>query len=432
LPDYYWIDDSFATELALLKHICTIIGTVSAIALMLASATAMAQISSFEQIAKQALATHPAILAKFSSSAAAKAELEGATWQRFPTPTIEANNDNNGVKTTLLRVQQPIWAGGRIDAGIDAAHSRHQASETAIQETKQEIILRVIAAYIEALRQQARQETLAQGVQEHERLLGLITRRVEHEVSPRIDQELAQSRLYQANNDLSSVKQALANALTQLSQLSGMSVRKVSALDVDSLPGQQSKESTLEQAIAWSPTLRRLSFEEDAAQAEVESKRASYLPQVSVRYENAYTSAPLNGVPAYSTNRFLVVVEAQTGAGLSAWSGVDAAIARRDAARQQRETALRDLQERFSMDWDELLAARTRFENATLASRGAKEVFESYTRQYTAGRKTWLDVLNTVRESTQSDVAATDANAQVTGALLRLRLVSGNLKGLPE
>src|SRR5476651_2415892 len=129
------------------KQICTIIGTVVTTALALVSATAMAQTSSFEQIAKQALATHPAILSKLSSSAAAKADLEGASWQRYPTPTLEANNDNTGVRTTLLRVQQPLWAGGRIDAGIDAAQSRHQASETAIEETKQEIILRIIAAY---------------------------------------------------------------------------------------------------------------------------------------------------------------------------------------------------------------------------------------------------------------------------------------------
>jgi adhesin transport system outer membrane protein len=416
----------------LFKHIRTIVETLVAILLMLGSATAMAQTSSFDQIAKQALATNPAILSKTSSSTAAKADVEGAAWQRYPTPSVEFNYDDSNTKTNMLRVQQPLWTGGRISSGIDAANSRYQASETAIQETKQDIITRVIAAFIEAVRQQARQETLAEGVRQHERLLGLIARRVEADVSPRVDRDLAQSRLYQASNDLSSVKQALGNALTQLSQLSGMPVHKVGPLDADSLPAQQSKESMLEQAIAWSPTLRRLSFEEEAAQAEIESKRASYKPQVSLRYENSYSSATLNGVPAYNTNRLLLVVEAQTGAGLSALSGVDAAIARRDAARQQRETAVRDLNERFAIDWDEMLAARTRLENAKLASAVSKEVYESYARQYTAGRKTWLDVLNTVREYTQSDVAATDAGAQVTGASLRLSLLTGKLTGLPE
>jgi adhesin transport system outer membrane protein len=392
----------------------------------------LAQPWPFAQIAKDALATHPAIRARQSSSAAAQADLEGASWQRYPTPTLEAGRDHRGVRTTMLRVQQPLWAGGRITAGIDAARSRYQASERAVNEAQQDVILRVIAAYAEALRQQGREETILKGVEQHERLLGLITRRVQHEASPRVDQELAQSRLYQANNDLSTVRQSLSNALTQLSQLAGKTITRVSAPDIDGVLGPKSRDLAIEQALAWSATLRRLAHEEEAAQAEVETRRAAYKPQISVRYENAYASAPLNGNPGYSTSRLMLVAEAQTGAGLSALSGVDAAIARQEAVRQQRETAVRDVQERVAMDWDEWAAARARLENALVASRSAREVYESYTRQYTAGRKTWLDVLNAVRESTQSEVAVTDASAQAMAASMRLKVLTGNLTGLIE
>lgn len=55
------------------------------------------------------------------------------------------------------------------------------------------------------------------------------------------------------------------------------------------------------------------------------------------------------------------------------------------------------------------------------------EVFESYSRQYIAGRKTWIDVLNAVRETTQSDFALADARAQVVAAGERLRLRTGAL-----
>jgi adhesin transport system outer membrane protein len=257
-----------------------------------------------------------------------------------------------------------------------------------------------------------------------------MTRRVEQEVSPRVDQDLAHARLLQANNDLSTIRQALASALTQLSQLAGTPIRTVSALDVHALPGPGNRDDALEQAATLSPTLRRLAFEEEAAQAEIQAKKAGYKPQLAVRYEHGYASAPLNGIPAYTTNRLMLVVQAQTGAGLSALSGVEAAVAKREAARLQRETALRDLQERVSLDWEEAEAARTRFANATIASRSAREVYESYTRQFTAGRKTWLDVLNAVRESTQSEVAVMDASAQAAAASLRLRLVTGNLTGL--
>ena len=414
----------------MLKRCCMMIPAAVAVALATASVTAAAQTWSFEQIAKQALASHPAIRSRQSSSAAAKAELDQAEWERYPTPSLELNNDTDNTRNAVFRLQQPLWTGGRITAGIDAAQSRLQASQTAADETRQDVVLRVIAAYVEALRQQARQKAIAEGVQQHERLLGLMTRRVEQQVSPAVDQELAQSRLLQANNDLSTVSQALANALTQLSQLAGTPVRAVSSFDVYGLPGPRNRDEALEQAMTRSPTLRRLAFEEEAAQAEIQAKKAAYMPQLAVRYEHGYASAPVNGVPAFTSDRLMLVLVAQTGAGLSALSGVDAAVARREAIRLERDSAARDVQERVSVDWDEAEAARVRLENATLASSSSREVYESYSRQFAAGRKTWLDVLNAVRESTQSEVAVMDASAQAAGASLRLRLVTGNLTGI--
>jgi adhesin transport system outer membrane protein len=53
------------------------------------------------------------------------------------------------------------------------------------------------------------------------------------------------------------------------------------------------------------------------------------------------------------------------------------------------------------------------------------EVSDSYARQYTTGRKTWIDVLNAVRETTQAELAMVDAAAQADAASLRLRLRTG-------
>ncbi len=401
-----------------------------ALALAAASSPASAQAWSFDQLARQAAVTHPAVLGRLSSSAAAESDLEGASWQRFPTPTLEVGKDYRGTRTTVFRVQQPVWSGGRITANIDAARSRWHAAQQAVEEMRQDILLRVIAGYAEAVRQQGRQAGVLRGIEQHQRLLDLITRRVAQEASPRVDQELAQSRLYQARNDLSASAQALAIALAQLSQLTGSTVPAVAPLDDRPMALPRSRLMALDEALGWSYQLRRLAHEEEAAQAEVAAKRAAYMPQISVRYENGYASAPLNGLPAYPSSRVLLVAEAQTGAGLSAVSGVRSAAARQDAVREQRAAAVRDIQERVSADWEEWTAAQNRLDNALRASTSAREVFDSYTRQYSAGRKTWLDVLNAVREATLSDVAVTEARAQVVAAQLRLALLTGHLTGM--
>ncbi len=398
------------------------IGALSALVLGLSSQAAFAQTWTFDQAMQSALSSHPAVLGKLSSSAAAKAEREGAEWQRYPTPSIEAAAQSGGGYNTVLRLQQPLWTGGRITAGIEAAGRRSEAAEAAVAEARQDIGLKVIAAFTEAQRQQARQVTAVTGVNEHEKLLKMIGRRVEREVSPPVDKGFAQSRLFQAANDLSAVTQARANALTQLTQLTGKTVSDVAGEMGDSgAPG--SREAALDQAMGYSPTLRRLAFEEAAAEEDIASKRSAYMPQLAVRLEHSTGST--TGLT--NDSRALLVLEAQPGAGLSAISGVEAAIARREAVRQSREVALRDLRERVTVDWNELVAARLRLDNARQARTMSTEVFESYARQYTTGRKTWIDVLNAVREATQSGFAVADAAAQVAAAALRLRLLAGGL-----
>lgn len=382
---------------------------------------------SFGEVTRLALQTHPTVLSKEFLSAAARDAVDAASWGRYPTPTVEAGNDTNGVITTTLRVQQPIYNFGRVTSEINAAQARREAADSGVEEARENIASKVIAAYVDALQQQERKEAAAQEAETLESLLMLIKRRVEAEASPRIDLDLAQSRLYQANNNLAQAKRALGGALTRLSQLAGKTIDGVIARDAGS-GGPRTMAEAQEQARNFSATLRRLAHEEDAAGSDAETRKARYLPQLSARYENSYASASVNGASPYSTKRVYLVIQSETGAGLSAASEIHAARAQQEAARQEKESALRDLDERVANDWETLVAARSMLGNSRLASASSKQIYQSYSRLYTAGKKTWLDVLNAVRDATQADLAESDARAQALGAELRLRLATGQLK----
>lgn len=387
-----------------------------------ASAAQADSLPTFDRVLDASLTQHPAILGKRSARDAASAEKDGAEWARFPSPSIEATSGSDGrAAAGLLRIDQPLWAGGRISAGIDAAGSRLDAAGAALDETTLDVSLRVIAAYLEALRQKAREAHAASGVQAHEKLLAMIRRRVTQEVSSQTDQRLAESRLYQTTNELSQVTQSFNNALTQLAQLSGQSVREVSWQGLDEQGVPVTLDAALEAALASSPTLRRLRHDEEAATAEIDQKRSAYMPQVVLRFERS------SGGGVAADSRALLVLAAQPGAGLSSVSGVDAAIARREAARRARDAAEREVRERVAVDWNEWTAARSRLEAARLSSFMSNEVFTSYERQYVIGRKSWIEVLNAVREATQAQFAAEDARAQVVAAGLRLRAYAGLL-----
>ncbi len=393
--------------------------TVSLVVLVLWAVTTQAQpVWGIGQLLGAALSSHPLVMGKRAAQGAAQADRDGADWQRYPAFSMEASTQSSGA--SLIRLEQPIWTGGRITAGIDAAGSRLDAAGAALEEARQELSFKVIAASTEALRQQARQQHAMAGVKEHEKLLAMIQRRVIQEVSPMADQRLAASRLFASANELSLSTQALNNALAQLTQLAG---QPVTAIALQSLPESGALASltvAMSHALGYSPTLRRLKFEEATAQADIAAKRAAYMPQIMLRLENS-TSVQT------TEQRAMLVLLAQPGAGLSAKSGADAAVARREAARLTSEAGERDMRERLTLDWNEWNETRLRLDNANQARGMSTEVFESYARQYTTGRKTWIDVLNAVREATQSELAVDDLQAQMFAAGLRLQVLTGTL-----
>ena len=397
-----------------------------AVLFSLCLAEASAETWTFEQLANEACATYPSVISKESSRDAAKADVQSAEWQRFPMPGVVADSDKNGNSNFTLRVQQILWAGGKISSEIDAARSLYGASGKAIRETQYDIVLTVIDAYIEAVRQQTRKTISRNNVKQHERLDEMIERRVVAEVSSEADRKLSLSRLSQASNDLSTIEQALSKSMTQLSQFSGKNVMGVAPINSETIGLPENKEAAIKQGIDWSPTLARLSFEEKAAEAQIKVKKSVYWPTVALRYEKIYG----RNVDYADTNdeRIMVVLEAQPGAGLSALSGVDAAVSRYKALREQRKVVSRELQRLISEEWDAKAAASGRLENASNALANSVEVFESYKRQYVIGRKSWLDVLNAVREATQSELYAEDTNAQIALSSLRISFLTGKLK----
>lgn len=209
------------------------------------------------------------------------------------------------------------------------------------------------------------------------------------------------------------------NAIAQLGQLCDCEVGSISESGVSDQLDVQSLNDVLLEVLAYSPALRRLRFEEKAADADIAAKRSAYSPQVSLRLEKSTGNV--------QTSRVLLVLQAQPGAGLSAMSGVDAAIARREAARMAREAAERDARDRVTLDWNEWQSARLRVDNSKLSRAMSTQVFESYARQYAIGRKSWIEVLNAVRETSLAEFSLEDARSQMIMASLRLRAQTGTL-----
>jgi outer membrane protein, adhesin transport system len=388
---------------------------------------ACAETRSFEQVIGAASAGYPTVLSKVSSREAASADVKTAEWQRYPTPSIQTTSDQFGNNNVVLRVQQVLWAGGSISNGIQSARSLREASDRAVREAQYDVVSRAIDAYVEAVRQQERKLISQKNLQQHELLDDSIKRRVASDVSPQVDQQLSRARLSQAVNDLSVISQSLARSHNSLSQLTSSTVTGVEPLDLQSIALPPDKEAAIRQAIAASPTLSRLSFEEESAEAQIKVREAVFWPSLALRYEKGFNNNALY-YGSSNDNRILAVLEAQPGAGLSAFSGVASARAKSSAAHEERRGVLLELERLISDAWNDMEAARSQLGFAATAKSSAEDVAESYKRQYIIGRKAWLDVLNAVREATQSELFVVDARAQLAVSTLRIALLTDKLK----
>lgn len=378
---------------------------------------------SLERLAAETLATYPSIMGQMREVDAARADVDAARWQRYPSPELQLSRDDTGESNVVVALQQPLWTGGRIQAGIRAAEARLGAAGHGVGEARQDLLLRLAEFYTEAARRQAQQRVHAESVTQHERLVEMIERRVAQSFSPAVDLSLAKSRLAQAASDLSAVNQALNAALRQLSELAGQPVLVVQEGFKETSLAPASLSAAEDQAMTHSPVLAALLREREAAEQDARSERARLSPVIALRLEHRDL-----GAQNRSDQRALIVLESQLGAGLSSLASVNAAAARREAVEQRRLTAERNLRTEVALAWQQWLGSRVRAQSAAQNRDGTRHVFESYARQYAIGQKSWLDLLNSVREDTLAALAVEDAHFEMRLALLRLALLTGRLE----
>jgi adhesin transport system outer membrane protein len=372
---------------------------------------------SLEQALSLAVKEHPSIAARISERRAAASKLDLAERQRYPGLSAQTNLDGAGARVTTLRVEQTLWSGGRITGEIDAARAGIRQAGALVTQAEQDIMLKVVNAFTELGRVQARQVAARSNVDEHTRLVNMIQRRVDSQVSPASDGVQAQSRMSQANAELIQLDALALRAKASLAQAIGQRVESIE------LPQSRSMDdftlaSMMTLAMDFSPALQRLESEQEAAEAEIRIRRSGAYPQLKMRLDHT------RGGSMPSTQVYLAL-DVQTGAGFSIAASVRESEARRDAIRSQIEATRRDITETVQSDWVDLRSLERQKADLATQVETTTTVFDSFVRQYAVGRKGWNDVLNAQREVAQARFQLADAEWGALRAAMRLQLTTG-------
>jgi adhesin transport system outer membrane protein len=380
------------------------------------------------------LSSHPSVRSQLAQGESAKQAVEGAQWQFYPTPSIgfeqvDANpadpsypsyGDKN---VTTLRLQQPLWTGGRLSAGLDRAEAGVLASQATLEGTRQDLAVRVVQIYADWYGALLKRQALDKSLQAHKTLREQILRRIGNGVSPQSDLTLLVGRQQQTEADLSASRAQEQTALGRLSQMLGRTLQPQALAESLSvaLVLDENPQDLMDQAQTLSPSVVRLQAQARIADAEISERKADLSPEVYVRAERQYGNyAVPNSSPI---NRYFVGFSSRLGAGLSSLSQVGGAQARYEAALADIDSTRISLGEQIQADFAQAEAGQARLAALQASLSSSDNIARAWSRQFVAGRKTWLDVMNAVREQAQLETQIADARASQLLLSWRLAIV---------
>lgn len=381
-----------------------------------------------DDLIRQGLSSYPTILSRQASKEAAQGDLTAAKLKFLPNPTFNTQRNqvhfdgpsgSSNLPATNISVSQPLFLDGGIIAGYNKADARLSAADFALLETREDISKRIITAYTEWLKAWFKIQALEENVKLHERFVGLITRRYEQGVASGADKDLGVSRLAQAQADLDTQRSQEETALSSLSELVGEPISRRDLLTkVAREVAPPKRKDGIAKAQTQSVTVQRNKFEAEAADQEAKEIRAQALPQLSVQAQRQIGNAYFPGAQGFNTVG--LVVNYAPGGGLSSIATAGAARDRARAAEMQVETSKRELTDKLNAEYNEYEFALLKKESLQRSANLAGDISASYDRQYLVGRKSWLDLMNAVRERAQTKVQLADAEGSLLGASRRL------------
>ena len=303
-------------------------------------------------------------------------------------------------RAAQVTVEQPLFAGGRVIAGINQAKAGNEAARAGEDAARSQITAAVAQAYGEVLASR-RLVTLQEGLQvQMTEILRQARLRYKAGESPSTDVAQAQARLAEAEAALAQARGAAVSADARFSNLTGLAPD-----DLAPLPASPEVPATLDDALAAahqsSPWLRQAEAGLRAAEAGARGARAEHLPTVGAFAEGAMVRDQF--FPDYRADSATVGVRARWQFfNPGAWARVAGSDGAVNAARARLDAA------RAAID-EQVIAAFQGVRTAALVEQASQQ-------QAAAAAQARDSVRHEVRVGMKPQLALRDAEREATGA----------------
>jgi adhesin transport system outer membrane protein len=370
---------------------------------------------------QKVIQAHPQALGQLQALKAMGFEVATTEQAFYPTPsiTMERAQSSGGfdpayagaAQVMTFRLQQPLWTGGRLAAQNTKALANQRIEVARLAEVQQNLALQTLQSWLIVVAAQRQQTALQRSQKIHQALLTSIKRRAELGQSSGSEVSFSKLRLMQLEQELRLSQLQESQAWLRLLQW----VPEAAGLTQNEKPKREEPfavawhEAPLvstdwtEDAWAQSPLAMRLAGVKEAQNADIQEKKAMLQPEVYVRAEHqrgnyAYANTP-------HVNRIFVGFTASTGAGLSLQNQLASLQTKLDATQLEMTLAKGQLNETVQSDVLNVNARQSKSADLQLNLNSAIDIQSAWQRQFEAGRKSWVEVMNAARETSQAEIA---------------------------
>jgi adhesin transport system outer membrane protein len=311
---------------------------------------------------------------------------------------------------------------------LEKAQASADAAAQNLEDVRQQLALRVLQAWADGYAADLKQIALQTSVATHERLQAQVGRRIADGASAPTEKVLTDGRLAQTRAQHQAVVVQAQTARMRLEQLTGGPVGAA-------LPSAQQRElpdmdaaQAVEASVKRSPAVRRLQATVRMQEADVVERKSERMPEVYARAEYQIGNAAVAGAP--DAQRVFVGLQSKLGAGLSTFSGIEASENKVAVAAADVENAQRALAEQVLADWSQLATIKARQLELEASLQASRDTALAWDRQFLAGRKSWVEVMNSARELAQAETDLADVLAARVLLSWRVALYTQGLESL--
>lgn len=379
------------------------------------------------ELITHAVQTHPLVSSAVADKVAAAEGVTAAKLGFLPTPTVQSTHDSDDGQVTSIVIRQPLWTGGRLTASVNQAINDDKAAAAYVLERQNEVAKNTIDIWRDYIYALSLQDLYQGNIRQLGEFEEMMNRRVAQGISARIELDLVTNRILQDQNALQGAIEQQKIAEARLEQLIGQPIAaRVETLQLGDLVRLAKEGSADFATLAFGgvsqthPSVIRQHYTVESAKHEVKAQRASRYPTVFVQFENDYYHKSRR-----HADDVMFGLSYDPGAGFSNLALARASEARVQSLAHSQEASRRTVMENIQTQYQQFVSARDQELSLAAAVSGAQIVLDSYRRQFIAGRKSWLEVLNAVRDQSQYEQQLRQTQAQMVASYYKLQVDFG-------